>query len=261
MKRSRTVLILLALTLPLAVPESKAGPELYFADVSSAPSGSYVCAFGRDFPPEAYATVYLDTGRMCSVATFADYFQGDYASGEVEARLCFEMPAHERCRVIDSLILSNGATDSNALRLSRHAGTVYWVTTIGNDSNSCTSEAQACRSITEVQRRIGPGDAVLIRTGEYDPSSVTTDGYFVWDKSGTASKPITLRGYPGDTVILNVRRGSPNAPVERTHVQLANFAGVRQGDAAAQEESGQDDDPPPETVANCWRSDRLGADE
>ena len=77
-----------------------------------------------------------------------------------------------------------------------HAAT-YYVSQApnANDTNTCLLVAP-CRTITRgIMVAQSPGDVVLVRAGTY-VESVTR-----WPWSGAPGKPITIKAYPGDTVV------------------------------------------------------------
>lgn len=77
-----------------------------------------------------------------------------------------------------------------------HAATYYVSQTpSANDTNTCLLAAP-CRTITRgIMVAQSPGDVVLVRAGTY-VESVTN-----WPWSGALDRPITIKAYPGDTVV------------------------------------------------------------
>jgi hypothetical protein len=74
----------------------------------------------------------------------------------------------------------------------------YYIAKTGNDANSCMqAQSQNTPKLTVqagINCAINAGDTVLVKSGTYLESAT------VW-KSGASGKPITLKAYPGDTVI------------------------------------------------------------
>lgn len=81
-----------------------------------------------------------------------------------------------------------------------HAATFYVSqTSNASDTNVCL-QAAPCRTIARgVLVAQSPGDVVFVRAGTY-AESVTN-----WLWSGAPGRPITIRAYPGDTVIWTSR--------------------------------------------------------
>lgn len=70
------------------------------------------------------------------------------------------------------------------------SGTI-WVSTTGNDSNSCTSEGSPCKTIAAGLNKLTSGEAMIIRGGTYREM-------IDLDKSN-----VTILGYRGETAIIN----------------------------------------------------------
>ncbi len=79
--------------------------------------------------------------------------------------------------------------------LPAHAGTVYYVSTAGSDSNP-GSEALPWRTIQHAADVVNAGDTVYVRGGTYQEAVTIT-------RSGTAGAFITFAAYPGETPIID----------------------------------------------------------
>ncbi|RPH59213.1 MAG: hypothetical protein EHM81_08635 [Chloroflexi bacterium] len=77
----------------------------------------------------------------------------------------------------------------------KRAGNVYYVSTSGNDSNLGT-QSQPWRTLGKAASKISAGDTLYIRGGVYQ-EAVT------FSRSGTASAPIKILAYPGETPIVD----------------------------------------------------------
>ena len=101
--------------------------------------------------------------------------------------------------------------------VAAHA-TTYYVATTGNNSNPGTEE-RPWRTIGKAVDTMVPGDTTYVRGGTYN-----TETSIVFRRSGTASAPIKLLNYPGespvidfvdqqvgDTVTILHAKGQPNA--------------------------------------------------
>lgn len=92
----------------------------------------------------------------------------------------------------------------------------YYVSTTGNDGNAGT-EVDPWRTIAHGLSVAVAGDVVLVRGGTYTER-------VSFGRSGTATDPITLRAYPGETPILDqtgqtVPTGSGDQPIIRINNQ------------------------------------------
>lgn len=94
---------------------------------------------------------------------------------------------------------TTSGADSTALATEQTESGVYYVDPHGNDANPGT-EARPWQTIQRAVRTITAGDTVYIRGGEYE---APLDG-FVFQNSGTESRPITLTNYPGEQVIFRI---------------------------------------------------------
>lgn len=83
----------------------------------------------------------------------------------------------------------------------------YHVTTTGSDSNGCTNATtDACRTpVFGASKLTAAGDTLYIHSGTYNVTGGST--YYaaaIYPRaSGTSENRITIRNWPGDTVILN----------------------------------------------------------
>ena len=85
----------------------------------------------------------------------------------------------------------------------------YYVATNGNDSNSGTLDAP-WRSLRRAVSRLSPADTLYIRGGVYSSSQDNVDSQAMSVPSGTSwSAPITISGYPGETVTLRPPDNNP----------------------------------------------------
>jgi hypothetical protein len=91
--------------------------------------------------------------------------------------------------VLTAALLATGLLAGTSTPASA-AGTTYYVSAVGNDSNSGTSSLTPWKSLTKVNSKVlAPGDTVSFRKGD------TWTGGIVTAQSGTSSAPITLKSY------------------------------------------------------------------
>jgi parallel beta-helix repeat protein len=85
--------------------------------------------------------------------------------------------------------------------------TNYYVSPKGDDNNNGLTIATAFQTIEKSTYAVAPGDTVFIRSGTYsktDPESLIA--YLTI--SGTETKPITFKAYPGETPILQLNKNN-----------------------------------------------------
>lgn len=187
---------------------------LYYTDVESAQVGDFVVARGRGF-------------GTAGVLRF-----GAIAATEVvswtDTRIVAIVPdgAGSPVRVEAS------AGTSNALAFATHSGSHLWVAPTGSDTNPGT-EAAPLGTINEAFEQAAPGDTILVRAGTYVEEAAGVGYYLTEDESGTATAPITLRGYPGDEVILDTSSGSNTVYCDADHVVFTGLTIVGCGGFAA----------------------------
>lgn len=82
------------------------------------------------------------------------------------------------------------------------APTTIYVSPVGRDQND-GSMAAPLQTIREGVRRLRPGDTLFIRGGTYTGAENTIDSQAGQVPAGRSrSEPVTIAGYPGETVIL-----------------------------------------------------------
>ncbi len=94
---------------------------------------------------------------------------------------------------LDGLTLT-GTTSTRAEISIPPAKNAYFVSSTGGGT---TCSVSAPCSLTEGLNQAGAGDEVVLRGGVY------YQGEFALSRSGTADAPIIIRGYPGETAILD----------------------------------------------------------
>jgi hypothetical protein len=93
--------------------------------------------------------------------------------------------------------------------LAQSTGATFYVATTGSDSNPGTI-TQPWRTIQKAFNTLTAGQLALVRGGTYTQSVVMT-------RAGTASAPITVRNFPGETAIIHPGgTGSMDYPVRIT---------------------------------------------
>jgi hypothetical protein len=93
--------------------------------------------------------------------------------------------------------------------LAASTGRRFYVSRAGSDSNPGT-RARPWRSVQKALQALEPGETALVRAGTYTEN-------LLMSRAGTASAPITVAAYPGETVVLHAAETSGNTyPVQIT---------------------------------------------
>ena len=101
----------------------------------------------------------------------------------------------------------------------------YYVSTYGSDSNPGTL-SQPWKTVKKATSTLRAGDTAYFRGGTYQEYNIT------FSNSGSTGNPITLKGYPGETAIID---GANNGIVfeiqNRNHITLDSLT-IRRGNLA-----------------------------
>ena len=94
---------------------------------------------------------------------------------------------------------------SSLITFGHAYGTTYYTALTGSDSNSCssaTSQSTPKRTINASLKCLSAGDTLYIRGGQY-PEQLHSVFGTSWPSGNSWDNPITIAGYPGETVIIN----------------------------------------------------------
>jgi hypothetical protein len=93
--------------------------------------------------------------------------------------------------------------------LPASSGQPYYVSPSGSDQNPGSLD-QPWKTIQKAMNTLRPGETALVREGTYNEN-------LLMSRAGTASAPITVAAYPGETVVLHAAATSGNTyPVQIT---------------------------------------------
>lgn len=201
-------LLVLGLTLTVA-PGLAGSPLIQFLDVSSAPEGAFVGIIGEGFGGNA-GNVRFGPTPATAVHSWT------------ETKITVAVPAGAGGTVVVETASGDSSTPQP---FSTHSGSTKWISKSGNDSNACT-QGSPCLTIDRGKSVAAPGDVVLIRDGTYCEQSGSGVGLYIrGSNSGTATRPITYRGYPGETVNVDCcgSCGGSTLYLEGSYLQVANL--------------------------------------
>jgi hypothetical protein len=174
-----------------------AGPRTgFYTDLSSAPQGALVTAYGKGFGSDGEVTLAGEKQRVITHADHRVVFEVGGTGGELRigGQLVGMLPVH-RGRVLEA----------------------------------------TPRSLRAVWARVAPGDVVYLRGGVYTEPSAEGDWNMLsiletW-KKGAAGRPIAVVAWPGEDVVLKPRERPAislgDGGRNRDHAEHLTFAGFR----------------------------------
>jgi parallel beta-helix repeat protein len=102
-------------------------------------------------------------------------------------------------------------------------GAAYYVSTAGSDANPGTLAAP-WRTIAKAMSTLAAGQTAYVRAGTYaettDRACDSSYNTLTWSRSGTASAPITISGYPGESSAVVIKT---KLKLAGSFVRLANL--------------------------------------
>ncbi len=104
------------------------------------------------------------------------------------------------------------------------SGCTYVASPSGSDGAAGTVDAPF-QTVNKLASALGPGQIGCLRAGRYDGNVKISQG-------GTATAPLTLRSYPGETATIRGRLWIANG-ADYTTIEYLNLAGVDQGNDCA----------------------------
>jgi hypothetical protein len=205
----RTYLVLLLL-LFVGVPMVHAqSPVLFFSDLDSGPNtggesvsgsaGAYVTLYGNFLGSSQGSSAVTWNGLNCLRVVPAT---GSY-TGWGSPRFWYQsivVQLGSGCATgTGNFVVTVNGVPSNGIPFTVRSGSIYFVSTGGNDSNPGTA-ASPFKTITNCRTVLKAGGTCYIENGvnqnTLDNFDATLDVY----TGGTAGQPIALVGYPGATV-------------------------------------------------------------
>lgn len=205
-----------AVVTSLAATSVAAPTQVRFVDVDSASYNSFVGVYGDGFGDEQGQVAF---GGATSI-------QVSFWSDDL---IIARIPAGAQTGLV-SVTTDGGDQAQSPMPLNIHAGTIYYVSTAGNDSGP-GDETMPFQSLHKALSVVQPGDTVLIRAGTYDEQDLEPAPlpamYFRPGNGGTAAAPITWRGYGAEVPVIratqNLAKDSPVVFVGGDYVRLARL--------------------------------------
>ncbi len=184
--------------------EAPGAPKVLYTDILSGPNsgggnnnGVYLSVFGTGFgATQGSSKVYINDVEV------ADYkYWGPTQHGRSDIQQISVQPGpNVTSGAIKVMVNGIGSNTDHAFTV--RSGSIYFVSTTGNDSTGVIGDINnPFRTILTTYRRsdFGPGDVIVIRDGSYSEEIVISDAY----PFGTASAPLMFMGYPGENVTIS----------------------------------------------------------
>jgi hypothetical protein len=204
---SGCILLCAMMVFPVSV---LAAPVIFYTDIVSGPktggennNGAYLSIFGKDFgATRGASTVTIGGGEVVAYKVWSDTKVSVQLGAAVATGTVVLTTAGGSATLKQTI---NQTTDET---FTVRSGAFYFVSLSGTDTGGCGAIGSPCRSPNYVTRTLAgnPGDMVIIRGGTYvltnAASNTVADAFIRVNKSGTNGNPITVYGYPGETVLL-----------------------------------------------------------
>lgn len=181
-------------------------PRIHYLDVTAAPVGAYIGVYGGDLGSSG--TLKFGSVSATEIVQWT------------ATRILAKVPSGAGSPVV----VQNSVGSSNGEPLSIQSGQIRWVAITGSDTNP-GAQSSPYRTINYAARQANPGDVILVRAGTYTEQTGSRSLYLTSSEAGTASQPVTIRSYPGETVTLNAT--GTNADTVRIEGSYINFVGFR----------------------------------
>jgi hypothetical protein len=205
---------------------SSGAAAIFYSDLTSAPMGAYVTVWGQSFGSAA-GTVYVGSNAIVGSNIFS----------WSDTMVVFRLTVSSGSGI--SILPSGSATQTNVLAFTaRSTGRIFYVAQSGgNDSNTGLSPVAGTGTdgpwadLTTFISKLQAGDVVYVRAGDYDVydarggSTWGTTLFYASDTgpAGTATAPVAIVGYPGETAVLGVANGTRNVLIGQPYVTVAKL--------------------------------------
>lgn len=190
--------------LPLApetFPLDANAPRLFFTDLESGPNsggqddlGTFISLYGEGFGATRGASTVTIDGQ--EVARYVMWSQ-DNAPRALD--LIVVQPGPNAAS--GSMIVTVNGRASNPLPFTIRSGTIHFVATSGNDSNS-GSFAAPWQTIAHAAHNLSAGDIVYVRDGVSQTVEDNFGAALSIETSGLPGQPKAIVAYPGATVVI-----------------------------------------------------------
>src|SRR5262249_45355550 len=121
------------------------------------------------------------------------------------------------------LTTADGA--SNTLPFTVRAGSIFWVTTSGNDATGNGSQPSPWATIAQCKNQMSAGDICLVGDGITITSMENFEAALWLNSSGTAGSPKAIVAYPGANVSITATVASGAWATTGQLQGINNFSG------------------------------------
>jgi hypothetical protein len=183
---------------------SSTTPTIFFTDLISGPNGggessngTYVTIYGNNFGLSPTVTVGGGQALIKSAPSSYQWYQ----------KMTIQLNSASRT---GNIIITNANGSSNGVSFTIRSGSIYCVSTGGNDANPGTFSGGCWRTIPKARHSRIAGDIVYLENGV---TQTTLDDYAsaVWlgdSGNGTSANPIAFVVYPGASVTIGANSGT-----------------------------------------------------
>ena len=199
-----SIVVIMVAASSSAILAQSAAPHLFYSDLESGPNtggqnnnGAFVTLWGKGFgASQGTSTVTVGGGAVASYPLWSD--------GKIIVQLG---PA----AASGNIIVQSAAGASNGASFTVRAGSIFFVSTSGNDANAGTFAAP-WKTMIKAKNTINAGDIAYVENGVSQTTEDTFTAYISMDRqgadnSGTAAAPKALIAYPNATVTVGVAGG------------------------------------------------------
>jgi hypothetical protein len=225
----KTLLVCLLFSLSCWTASAWSTPRLFFSDLESGHSaggqdnrGAFVTLYGRGFGTErGKSRVTIGGGVAAAYPIWTD------------TKITFQLgPAAKTGPIVVTL---PGKGVSNSLPFTVRPGTIYFVSTTGDDSHDGSFHAP-WKTLVKAKNVMRPGDITYALDGVTQTTEDKYNAALSIETDGTADSPIALVAYPGARVTIGAEQGLgfgiriPNTGVTGNYWVLAGLT-LRGGEA------------------------------
>jgi hypothetical protein len=234
MKMRRILLLLLLTFVAVSVSAQTAVPVLFYTDIDSGPAtggeggtdGAFLCVYGENFGASP-ATVTIGGTAVAQYKLWTDPGQ-PYQAGTNVAKACVQI-SHLTPAGLQNVQLTTAQGSSNTLPFTVRSGSIWWVSTSGDDVNGNGSQASPWASIAQCKNQMAPGDICVIQDGVTVNSMESWEAAVWLNSSGTPGNPKAIVAYPGADVSIadSVATGTWGTTSELQGINNYNDSGTQ----------------------------------
>ena len=185
-------------------------PAIFYSDLASGPNtggqnsaGAFVTIHGKGFgASQGPSTVTIGGGAAASYQSWSD------------STVTFQLGSAAKT---GSIAINVGGVSSNSVPFSVRSGSIFFVSTSGNDRNAGSYRAP-WKTLAHAVRAMSAGSITYVENG------YTQSTELVLNRAGTASAPMAILGYPASSVTIGATTGlTTGVSITSSNWVLANL--------------------------------------